>query len=81
MSVVRLPKKTCDHHHLIAAIIESGLTDVEDGEIKVEFQRDTFMTTSALAQLCGWGLLRRDRGCTFRFLGDKKARWRLAKIM
>ena len=73
MSVVRLPKKTCDHQNLVEAIVESGLAEAQDFEIKVEFQSDTFITTSALAQLCSWGLLRREHGCTFRFLGEPKA--------
>ncbi len=73
MSIVRLPRKTCDHHQLIAAIVESGLADAEEREIKVQFQPATFMTTSALAQLCSWGLLRKARGCTFRFLGERTA--------
>ena len=61
MSVVRLPQRTCNHMHLIAAVAESGLADAEGVEIKVEFQRTTFTTTSALAQLCAWGLARRAR--------------------
>lgn len=73
MSVVRLPRKTCDHHRLIAAIAESGLAGAEKREIKVQFQPATFMTTSALAQLCSWGLLCKTRGCSFRFLGERKA--------
>ncbi len=73
MSVVRLPRKNCDHHHLIAAIVDSGLAEAETREIKVQFQPTTFMTTSALAQLCSWGLLRKTHGCTFRFLGEKRA--------
>ena len=73
MSIVRLPSKTCDHHQLIAAIVESSLADAEECVVKVQFQPDTFMTTSALAQLCSWGLLRKTRGCSFRFLGEKRA--------
>lgn len=71
MSIVRLPRRSCDHRKLIAAIAESGLAEAEDCEVKVQFQPGTFMTTSALAQLCSWGLLRKMQGCSFRFLGEK----------
>ncbi|MEC7523849.1 MAG: STAS-like domain-containing protein [Myxococcota bacterium] len=79
--MVALPlPQGCTHQKLAAAIHVAQHEETETKRFSLQVPRGAFIHSSALALLAAWGLRQRDRGVTFRAVGDKDTLRYLARM-
>lgn len=77
--LITLPR-TCTHNALLHSISDAGAMVAEGAHLVIDLSRQCFITSSALAFLCSWGLKQRGKGCRFTFAGDYNARKYLSRM-